>query len=225
MRCTTLLVAAMTMCLLAVANTQAAPVVLNSSFESSATNVGSLPAGATYTNPFGPFDLSVTDWTFGASAGDSFDGLMTAVGFSFPISGISGVAAAFVEGTGFFEQAVAGFDAATYTVSFLAQGRELPGFGPNPLQVSLGGTVLTFSGSSTLSPPTTGGLMLYTSDPVSVAAGIQTLRFEGAVPLSTQDLTTFVDDVSVVEVPEPSSMLLMLTASLCMIGFARRRRA
>jgi len=210
---------------LVVESAQSAPVVLNPSFESHTTSTGSLPAGATYTDPFGGINLSVADWTFGPSAGDSFDGLITAAGFGggFPISGIDGTAAAFVEGTGSFEQAVAGFDAATYTVSFLAQGREQPSFGPNPLQVSLGGTVLTFSGSSTLSPLTTGGLTLYTSDPVTAGAGIQTLRFEGTVPFSTADLTTYVDNVSITLVPEPSSVLL--TACLGMIGFARRRRA
>jgi len=198
-RCKTFLVAAVTISFLAVANAQAAPSVLNSSFEAFTHTApgGSFPAGATYTNPHNGINLSVTNWTFGASENESFNGLITGHGFGgIAISGIAGAVAAFVEGTGFFEQDVLGFDAAEYTLSFLSQGREGGSFGPNPLKVTLGGTELTFSGSSPLSPPTSGGLTLFTSDPITVTAGANTLRFEGTVPFGSQDLTTYVDRIS-----------------------------
>jgi len=220
MRCKTFLAAAMAMSFLAVANVQAAPIVLNPSFETNNFTVGTV-----YTDPLGGVGLSAADWTLGpsdTSVGDVIG--LTDDSSLGGFTGFDGGVAAVIEGTGFIEQSVSGFDADDYIVSFLARGRA-GGLGPQPIKVFLGGTELMFSGSSPLSPLTTGSLVTYTSDPITVAAGTRTLRFEGTIAFGGGvDLTTVIDNVSIA-IPEPSSALLMLTASLGMIGLARRRHA
>jgi len=233
MRCNNLLVLVMATSFLAVESAQAAPVVLNPSFESNTGFVGPTH----YTAPLGA-GLTVADWTFGPSdtvIGDVI-GLTTAGGLG-GFVGFDGAVAAVIEGTGFFEQEVSGFLGGSYEVSFLAQGREIPsGLGPQPIQVRLGGTLLTFSAltpnttpipGTLLTPLTSGGLVTYTSDEISLAAGTYTLRFEGTEAFGGGvDLTTVIDLVSISNVsviPEPSSAFLV--ASLGMIGFVRRRRA
>jgi len=230
MRCKTFLIAAMAVSFLAVANVQATPMVVNPSFETNSAN----PAAnvTVYTAPF-QTGFTVADWTFGPSdttIGDVI-GLTGPAGLG-GYTGFDGNVAAVFEGTGFIEQSVLGFAATSYTVSFLAQGREDAGLGPQPIEVFLGGTQLTFSAlpnttpGTLLTPLTTGGLVTYTSDPVAVSAGANTLRFQGTEAFGGGvDLTTVIDLVSVTAIPEPSSVMLMLVASLGMVGFARRRRA
>jgi hypothetical protein len=124
---------------------------------------------------------------------------------------------------GFFEQSVAGFDAGTsYSVSFSAAGRlhpTLADFGPNPMEVQIDGTPLTFGGNPTVTPPV-GSYAVFTSDPFTVTAGAHTLRFQG---LANGDKTSFVDAVSII-IPEPGSIVLLSLGLIGMMGGTTRRR-
>jgi hypothetical protein len=119
-----------------------------------------------------------------------------------PIPTPDGTIAAFIHAAGFIEQSVASFDAGQpYTVSFSAAGRlhgTVPFLGPNPLEVSIDGVPLEFSGSITVSAPE-GIYANYSSDPFTVSAGAHTLRFEGLTAV-IQDKTTHLDAVSISEV-------------------------
>lgn len=127
-------------------------------------------------------------------------------------------------------QSLSGFVAGTATVSFYAGGRNpdegSPGSnqGGGPMQVTLDGTILTFSGSDTISPTNHPTMLLYTSDFFAVTAGSHTLAFAGMTPWSPgSDYTEGIDLVSVsnTAVPEPATGLLVL---LGLGGVLRRRR-
>lgn len=185
-------------------------------------------AGGAYSygaaGPTNGFDLSPagqggTGFTFGPGSG------LAAEGSDFGVGGVGGGAGtpdgdqvAFIQGTGSFSQAVGGLvGGEIVTVNFLAASR--PNAGPSPLQVSLGGTLLTFSGSQTINPG--GSFITYTSDPVTVAGAGSTLTFTG-LGQGTADVSSFIDAVSVT-IPEPATLSLLGLGGLALL--ARRRRA
>ena len=95
-------------------------IVQNGDFEAATTS-----AGGVYTNPFAHdnhlAELTVVpDWTFGASTGSTYDGVVA--GYSHWGAPVDGTRAAFVEELGSFSQDLSGFAAGTLTVSFYASG-------------------------------------------------------------------------------------------------------
>ena len=170
---------------------QGAVSVTNSGFESA-----QLGAQTSYTTTFGSLNplTGVPGWTFGTSSGGSYDGIVRSggLGVTAPPDGSQ---AAFLQGSGSFFQVLSGFVSGTEQVTFYAEGRT-GGFGPQPIEVLLDGTPLTFSGQTTVSPAS-GSWTSFTSDITAVTAGSHTLTFEGTIPYGAQDLTTFLDGIGV----------------------------
>ena len=223
--------------LLTASGAGAAPVVLNPSFENwsstSGSHVGNVAPlfSSLFTNTIDSVDLAVDDWFFPPSSpapvfvGISNEQGTAGGGLNAPIPTPDGGVVAHMVNGGFFEQSMAGFDAGQlYVVSFSAAGRlhpTLPGLGPTPMEVSVGGTPLVFSGSTTVTP-VEGSYSVFTSDAFTVTAGAHTLRFEGLT--LSGDKTTFVDAVSITEVPEPSSIMLLSLGLIGMMGSTIGRR-
>ncbi len=177
---------------------QASISVTNSGFESA-----QLGGQTTYTKTFGTLDplTGIPGWTFGTSSGGSYDGIVRSGGLG-ATAPPEGSQAAFLQGTGSFYHALNGFVAGTEQVTFYAEGRP-GGFGPQPIEVLLDGTPLTFGGLQTVSPAS-GSWISFTSDLAAVTVGSHTLTFSGTVPYGTQDFTTFLDKISVVNNVAPA---------------------
>jgi hypothetical protein len=140
-----------------------------------------------------------------------------------------GSQSAFLQGAGqgngvtSISQEVSGFQVGqTYVLSFEAAGIEgySLGFGgADPFSVSVGGSVVTFGGSNWLSPSYSYGL--YCSDPFVATSPTMTLRFydQGNVPAT---FVSFLDDVQITRVPEPSTgvSLLVVAGTCCAAAIA-----
>jgi len=175
-----------------------------------------------------PLPTNGLGWTFKASSGDSYAGLLR--------DGFWGQhdfdhQVAFLEGTGSISQVLSGFSTGTATVSFWAEARNNP-YGPNGIKVTIGGTELTFGTSTTVTPPEVltygaGFMTKYISKEFDVTANNNyTLAITGTVPFSTSDLTTYIDNVSVSNtvVPEPSAFILAVMGVVGLLGYVRRKR-
>ena len=205
------------------------PIVVNGDFESTiydSDGIAITGEGQKFSKTYGP--LSTTEgWTFGTSGGDSYCGIERASSDgNFAYSHGLGTQDVFVEGTGAFYQSIH-FDVGDYTLSFYAEGRhEDYGLilGPNPLSITLGGMSLTFDSQDTLSP-TVGSMKLYTSDSFTVSeAGYHVLTFAGTVGFSTQDLTTYVDNVSLMSIPEPTTLAMLLSSIFGVLAYTWQKR-
>ena len=104
------------------------------------------------------------------------------------------------------EQDVLGFEVGKqYLVSF--EAKEIAGFeGANPFFVSLGDIELEFNGDAVVDPGIDWGF--YSSQIVTATDATMTLRFYDAGGVSYSKVS-WIDAVSVVEVPEPGCLVLM----------------
>jgi hypothetical protein len=134
----------------------------------------------------------------------------------------NGVQAGLLQHGSYIEQTISGITpGSSYSVSFFAEGRNFAS-GANPLQVSLGGSLLTFGVlGNTITPPVGTTFTAYTSDPITLAASSNVLEFTGLNP-GGGDQTSFIDAVSVNSVPEPASLSLIALCGIVLL--ARRRR-
>ena len=176
-----------------------------------------------------------------AGAGWNFT-LLTGVaanGSGFNVANAAGNQAGFIQNDQFnsslLSQDLSGFISANfYTVRFIAQGRN-SGVGTNPLNVFLGGNLLTFTyDNSTIVQPVSGTIFYsYESVPITGLSGTQTLAFQGITQI--YDQTTFIDNVQVFSpgdvvagpfgpaaVPEPSALSLIILG-LSGVAAVRRR--
>ncbi len=193
-----------------------AQVVVNASFES--------PGISNFV-----YTTSVTGWTFSAFLSGSGGTGLTTNGSSFGTQDIGGTSdpgggtqAALIQGAGTISQSIDFSPGGSFTLAFFAEGRGSAAGGV-PLSIKSDSTALTFGGSATASPTSGSVFNLIVSDPFTVGAGFHTLSFTGTVNLNTADVTTFVDQVSVTAVPEPSTLAL-LGGGLAGLAFLRRRR-
>lgn len=126
-------------------------------------------------------------------------------------------------GTSSIEQDVSNFQiGGLYQLTF--ESAAIEGFtGVNPFTVMIGGTPVTFSGRTSVSPSASYGL--YVSDPFVASSSTMTLRFAdaGNVPYTQ---VSWIDDVQITAVPEPSTLVALLTAAafgLAGVIWQRRR--
>lgn len=175
------------------------------------------------------YTTSVTGWTFSAFVSGSGGTGLTTNGSSFGTQDIGGASdpgggtqAALIQGAGTIAQSIDFLAGGTFTLAFFAEARGAASGGV-PLSIQIDSNVLTFGGSVTASAASGTVFNVIVSDPFTVGAGFHTLSFTGTVNLNTADVTTFVDQVSVTAVPEPSTLAL-LGGGLAALAFLRRRR-
>ena len=165
-------------------------LLTNGSFE-----ITTPPGASGYTMPF-QANLAtngVNGWIFGASEGNSYNGVLQS-GLLGPAGVIEdGTNCAFAQGTGWFSQTV-NLNSGEYVLNFYAMGRVQ--FGPNPILVTLSNLL-----SVTVTPPNSGNnqlsdWILYTYYVAVTNAGAYTLEFAGTIPFGTRDTTTYIDNVS-----------------------------
>ncbi len=129
------------------------------------------------------------------------------------------------DGVTSISQDVSGFQVGKrYALSFEAAGIEgySLGFGgADPFSVSVGGNAVTFGGSNWLSPSYSYGL--YCSDTFVATSSTMTLRFydAGNVPVT---YASFLDDMQITAVPEPSTGVLLLAVAIISSFAAVARR-
>jgi len=234
--------AALALVSLAPARPASAQTIVNAGFETPIVSGGNF----TY-NPSGPG----VGWTFSGNSGISGNGSAFNVGNP---NAPEGVQVGFVQGIGFFSQAVSGFAAGTYAFSFDAAQRHSGGGGqtngyPTDLQnfqVSVDGTALYGAAGLTPTPivgGVLGGYQLYTTGPITLSAGTHTLTFQGLntayltagrtgnVGFGVSDNTAFIDAVAVsiaAPVPEASTTVSLGLLALGLGGMmvaGRRRKA
>ena len=91
----------------------------------------------------------------------------------------------------------------------------------NPLQFTLGGTTITFSGETTVAPPQN-SIAWYISDTMSLTPGTYELRIIGTLSGSCSgfDNMTLIGGTT----PEPSSLVLFATGLLSLVCYAWRKQ-
>jgi len=131
-----------------------------------------------------------------------------------------GTQAALLKGAGGMEQIVGGFEAGKqYSISFYSAGRQ--DSGPNPFQVLLDGNALTFLGSTTITP-TQNVYNLYSST-FTATGNTMTLTFLSTLTTAA-DLSSYVDNVQIAMVPEPSMLTLLVAGFIGLMAYAWRKR-
>ena len=200
-------------------------IVINSGFE---TPIVPGCFGTAYTAPYGGYTLDpkfIPGWVMGPSQGGAPDGAYQGIWnaaespnqFGGTTTGFEGSQVGMFAVKGGFYQDIAGFVAAPHTVSFLAAGR-IDVTQPDEFKVTVDGASLTFSGAATITPASQ-SFVLYTSDPFTPTAGTHRLAFTG---LTGADATSFVDNVSVNQVPEPTGVVLMFAGVFGVLCYAWR---
>jgi lysophospholipase L1-like esterase len=181
-----------------------------------------------YANNTHNVNPSGTGWRFTAAGTSSGSGIDRGNPYgSTNATAYEGSQYAFLQGRGegsgttSIEQDVAGFQVGkTYILSFESAG--IQGFsGADPFFASLGGNSVTFGGSDWISP--SGSYGLYCSDAFVATSSTMTLQFHdaGNVPAT---FASFIDDVQITAVPEPSTVVfLLILASVSCIAALRRR--
>lgn len=196
----------------------------NGSFETLSQSV----SADAYTVNFGSLPVNVaTGWTFGTSGvNNGYNGIATTSGnvsdFN-PTAIQNGSFAAFLQGAGSVSQTFT-LSAGQYTLSYYLMGRTGSGGGDgaNPVTTSLsGGLVNDVETPGNADINNASDWTLYTDTFTVLSPGSYTLQFLGNDPYGVSgDHTTFVDNVAVQAVPEPSCLAL-LAVGLVGFGVAR----
>ena len=193
---------------LASASAFATPInaIVNGGFDAPAQ----APAGWTYLTGL------YNGWTFsGGAYGNS--GVATN-GSGFNVTGATGQVA-LLRQTGTMSQDFI-LTQNKLSIAFTAESRNWAQ-GGNSIAVLIDGVALVFAGATSVLPGSNSAFTQYTSDFVSLAAGIHTLSFVGLGP-EFQDHTTFIDNVVLTAVPEPVTLGLF-GLGLVALGAVRRK--
>ena len=136
----------------------------------------------------------------------------------FNVNGASGNQAGFLQGQGssFSQNFV--FAGEQISISFLAESRQ--NYGGNLISVMIDDQVLSFGNNASFIPATTASFTSYTSNFISLSSGVHSLTFTG-LGVAGSDVTSFIDNVTVNAVPEPTTVALL---GLGLLGFAASRR-
>lgn len=180
--------------------------VTNGSFET----VTSSLASSTYTTSFGSLPTNaVSNWSFGASAGNAYDGIVTSGGFGVQVIE-DGSNAAFIQGAGFISQSVA-LSAGPCNLSFYAMGRTSAngGNGADPITVTVGSLLNQTFTPGNAAEDNISDWTMYNYDFTVSSAGMYTLQLSGNDPYvsGSDDHMTIIDNVSILaiaSVPPPT---------------------
>jgi hypothetical protein len=189
-------------------------LLLNGSFETLSQSV----ASDTYTTGFGSLPVTVaTGWTLGTSGvNNGYDGIAESVNgalSNFATKDIEdGLNAVFLQGAGSVSQTLT-LGIGQYALSYYEMGRPSAygGNGANPVTASLsGGLVNDVETPANTDITAASDWSLYTDNFSVTTAGSYTLQFLGDDAYGVAgDHTTFLDNVSIQAVPEPSSVALI----------------
>jgi hypothetical protein len=194
-------------CILFAGSSAHANLIANSGFE--ATQYG---AGY-YAYP----NATLDSWTYSGQAG-----LLNASGSNAWYSGsgptgFGGDQYAFVQTTGSISQTFTSA-AGTYALSFLDTGRTAGCCnGDQTFDVYIDASLV---GAYSTSP--NGAFSQQIIQSLALSAGSHTLTFEGTDP-GGGDVTSFIDNVNLTQVPEPNSLALLAVAITGLVAFRRRR--
>ena len=188
----------------------------NGSFETLTASVAATTAGS-YTVNFGGLPVGVAaGWTLGISGNaGGYDGI--AINTGVPVSNFNPMAiedgndAVFLQGAGSVSQTLT-LAAGQYSLSYYAMGRTGSGGGngANPFTASVsGGLVNDVETPANTDITSLSDWAQYTDNFTVTTPGSYTVEFSGNYPYGQLgDLTTFIDNVSIVAVPEPSTLAL-----------------
>ncbi|MFZ1086127.1 MAG: DUF642 domain-containing protein [Terracidiphilus sp.] len=188
----------------AVSSSFADPIVANGSFESPVAWTG--PLGCCYT--YSPTDPGV-DWTFSFASGVSL--VPSLWGFT---TAPDGVQVAFLQETASISQTVSLVAGDQYNLTYYVEQR--PGYGVDPVTVSVGGTQTNYIANPTAD------WTLYT-DTFTAASTSELLEFSTTEPIYGGDNDAGLDDVSITPTPEPGTMTLLGSGLLGLAVIVKRR--
>ncbi len=197
-------------------------MVANGSFETPALTAGAFQEGTPATG-WTLIHVDGAPTTFGGGI------VSNGSGYGNP-NAVDGTQAGLLKGAGGMQQSITGFEAGKeYSISFYAAGRVMElvvGSGDtnnsNPFQVLLEGSALSFSGSTTVAPVS--GVYNHYVTTFMATNSSMTLAFLSTLGSAGGDYSTYIDNVQISMIPEPSMLTLLVASLFGLLAYAWRKR-